>query len=56
MEVVDATTNERISGISRISLYVNTFGKVCVDLTIKDVKLDLGVEEGNINESARRHD
>lgn len=48
MIVLDANTNERITGIDRISIYVNTWGKVCADLSIKNVELDLGVEDGNV--------
>lgn len=46
IKIFDSETNQRITGISRISLYVNSFGKVCAELSIKDVELD--IEVGNV--------
>lgn len=46
IKIFDSETNQRITDISRISLYVNSFGKVCAELSIKDVELD--IEVGNV--------
>ena len=53
VEVVDATTKEKIVGISKIHIYVDILGKVCADLTIKNIELDLGIEEGNIKQERK---
>lgn len=40
VKVYDADGHQ-LTGITRISLYINTFGKVCAELSVKDVELDL---------------
>jgi len=44
VEVFDRDTGERITGIGRVNLYVNTFGQVCAEISVKDVYLDLEVD------------
>lgn len=48
--VVDSDDGKEITNITRINLYINTYKKVCLELTVKDVELDLEVEKIDINE------
>ena len=50
IKIYDAETGQHITGISRISLYVNSFGKVCAELSIRDVELDIEVEYVKLRE------
>lgn len=44
VEIIDEDTGIIIKGVNRITLYVNSFGKVCADLSVKNIQLDLDTE------------
>ena len=57
MHVYDADTNEILSGISRVGLYVNSRRKAYVELLVKNVDLDITTDEIVINnENTSRND
>ena len=57
VHVYDADTNEILSGISRVGLYVNSRRKAYVELLVKNVDLDITTDEIVINnENTSRND
>ena len=48
VQVFDAETGERLRGFSRLNLYVDMMGRVCADLSIKDVELDIEIDNAKL--------
>lgn len=48
VEVLDASTGEILTGIGRVSFYVNILKQPCVEIEVRNVEFDIGVEEENV--------
>lgn len=49
MELVDVENNQVITNLGRIDIFINSFGRVSVNVELKDV--DLSIELRSVNDS-----
>lgn len=57
VEIYDQDTGQRLTNILRINLFVNSLGRICAEITIKDVELDIQTKDVTVrNEDTNRND
>jgi hypothetical protein len=55
LEIIDRDSGQKLDGFSNIQIYINTYGRVCVVLEIKDVGLELKLESKEIHDAISHH-